>query len=68
MNKFTSTPKNSLNSKSKDTKIISFLKAVPHLEFTATGINNISKRFNIAPAHLTILIDFVSKGGGKYGN
>ena len=52
----------------KDTKIIYFLKAVPHLEFTATGINNISKRFGITPEHLSLLIDFVSKGGGKYGN
>jgi|GEM_PF-4368959 len=53
----------------KGTKIISFLKAVPHLKnWSATGINNISIRLGITPEHLTILIDYVSLGGGLYGN
>ncbi len=53
----------------KGTKIIFFLKAIPHLKnFSATIINNISSRLGITPEHLTILIDFVSKEGNLYGN
>jgi hypothetical protein len=52
----------------KDTKILSFLRAVPHLEFTSTGINNIAKRFGVMPEHLFILIDFVRNGGVYNGN
>ena len=57
------TPGNSLTSQDKDKKILSFLKAVPHLEFTSTGINNIARRFSVTPEHLFVLIDLVRKGG-----
>ena len=63
------TPLNSLNSQSKDSNLQSeiidtekeerinkFLKTVPHLEFSATGIKNIADRFCISAEYLNSLI------------
>lgn len=47
----------SLKSHSKYTKIFWFLKVVPHLEFSSTRI------INITPEYLSILVDFIHKGG-----
>ena len=58
----------SFKSHDKNTKLFWFLKAVPHLKFSSKEINNIANRLSIAPAHLSILIDFVRKGGGLYGS
>lgn len=52
-----------------DIKIFYFLKAIPHFKnCSSTIINKISKRLGLTPEHLAILIDFVSKEGGLYGN
>lgn len=42
---------------SKDTKIRHFLKAVPYLDFTPTGLTNIAKRFSITVSELQEHID-----------
>ncbi|OFY84541.1 MAG: hypothetical protein A3F72_14140 [Bacteroidetes bacterium RIFCSPLOWO2_12_FULL_35_15] len=53
----------SFKSYNKNFKIFCFLKAVPHLSVSSTSIYNIAVRLSIAPAHLSILIDFVRYGG-----
>lgn len=52
----------------KDNKIIFFLKAVPHLKYTAKGITKIAHRLKISPAYLLLLINFTGKEGCQYGN
>lgn len=51
----------------KDTKIISFLKGLPHLHFSEKGITNIVKRFGTTPEHLAFLIDIIIREGGRNG-
>lgn len=58
----------SFKSQDKNAKIFWFLKAVPYIEITANGINSVSTRLGISPENLTILIAFVSEGGGYNGN
>lgn len=56
-------PSNSLFPDSdKDTKIIAFLRAVPSLDFSCKGIENISRRFNVSIEHIIGLIARL-KGG-----
>ena len=46
------------------TKIVQihhFLKALPHLEFSEKGLNNISKRFGISTDELKQIIDEVRR-------
>ena len=52
-------------SKTKDTKILKFLKTVPHLDFSKKGVENISKRFAISQEHLQRLINEVLRKGGR---
>jgi hypothetical protein len=53
----------SINKNCFDTKIISYLKKLPHLEFSATGINNIVNRFGITPEQLAALVDLLRNKG-----
>lgn len=46
----------------KDTKIIAFLRAMPSLDFSSKGIENISRRFNVSIEHTVTLITRL-KGG-----
>lgn len=53
-----------VSEQAKDTKISEFLKAVPFLIFSDTGIRNIAKRFNITEEELRQRIaDFEAREG-----
>lgn len=45
-----------LFSDSKDKKIITFLKAMPSLNFSYKGLENIAKRFKVPIEHIETLI------------
>ena len=43
----------------KYTKIFWFLKAIPHLQYTAKSVSKVANRLGIEPEHLLRLIDFI---------
>ena len=62
MNNANSSQNSLLSRENKDSKIIAFLKGLPHLHFSEKGITNIVKRFGTTPEHLAFLIDIVLNG------
>jgi AraC-like DNA-binding protein len=46
-----------------DYKVRKFLKAVPHLEFSDKGLQNIATRFNVSIKHLKQLISNEERTG-----
>lgn len=56
----TSTPLNSLDA-IKDNKISNFLKRLPHLYLSDTGIKNVAKRFSITDKQLNQIINDLQK-------
>jgi hypothetical protein len=54
-----------LFSDSKDTKITTFLKAMPGLCFSEKGLENIAKRFNVSVEHIQSIIKDL-KGGNSH--
>ncbi len=50
---------------SKTKQLLHFFKAVPHLEFSDKGLENISRRFNISINHLKAEIQNYRSGGQK---
>ncbi|MFC5270033.1 hypothetical protein [Adhaeribacter terreus] len=60
----TATPKH--KGQGEDTKLFHFLQAVPFLNFSEKGLQNIAKRFSITPEQLKAAIAEFMKGGKRY--